>query len=168
MAVYYEDFTVGQEWTSPTRTITEAEVTLFAMLSGDYDEIHTSEAYAKEHSPYQTRIAHGMLGMAMVEGLKKRIAAFAETRYIASLEYRWKFKGAILIGDTVHVRIRIASMRESQSKPDRAILGESVQMLNQRGEVVGEGENFIMIWRRPEGRGSGAGDRGPGKSGVGD
>ena len=150
MAVYFEDFQVGQEWTSPTRTITEADVTMFAMLSGDYDEIHTSEAYAREHFPYKTRIAHGMLGMAMVEGLKKRIPAFAETRYIASLEYRWKFKAAILLGDTVHVAIRIASMRESRSRRDRAILGEAVQMRNQRGEVVGEGENLLMIWRRPQ------------------
>ena len=36
MAKYYEDFHVGQEWTSPGRTITEADVTMFAMLSGDY------------------------------------------------------------------------------------------------------------------------------------
>jgi acyl dehydratase len=151
MAVYYEDFAVDQEWTSPTRTVTEADVTMFAMLSGDYDEIHTSEHYAREHSPYRTRIAHGMLGMAMVEGLKKRIPAFAETRYVASLEYTWKFLGAIRIGDSVHVRIRIAELRESRSKPDRAVIREAVEMRNQRGEVVGEGLNALMIWRRPRG-----------------
>ena len=32
MAVYFEDFQVGQEWTSPSRTMTEADVTLFAMM----------------------------------------------------------------------------------------------------------------------------------------
>jgi acyl dehydratase len=148
MPVYYEDFEVGQEWTSPSRTITEADVTLFAMLSGDYDEIHTSEHYAREHSAHKTRIAHGMLAVAMVEGLKKRIPAFAETRYVASLEYSWKFLAAVLIGDTVHLRLRIADMRESRSKPDRGVIREAVQMLNQRGEVVGEGLNTLMIWRR--------------------
>ena len=151
MAVYYEDFQVGQEWTSPSRTITEADVTMFAMLSGDYDEIHTSEHYAREHSAYKTRIAHGMLGLAIVEGLKKRIPAFAETRYVASLEYTWKFTGPILLGDTVHLKICVTRMRESQSKPDRAIVWEGVQMLNQRGEVVQEGEHSLMIWRRPRG-----------------
>jgi acyl dehydratase len=151
MAVYYEDFQVGQVWTSPSRTITESDVTMFAMLSGDYDEIHTSEHYAREHSAYKTRIAHGMLGLAIVEGLKKRIPAFAETRYVASLEYTWKFTGPILLGDTVHLKIRITRMRESQSKPDRAIIWEGVQMLNQRGEAVQEGEHSLMIWRRPRG-----------------
>ncbi len=149
MAVYFEDFQVGQEWTSPTRTITEADVTMFAMLSGDYDEIHTSEHWAREHSAYKARIAHGMLGMCIIEGLKKRIAAFAETRYIASLEYTWKFTAPIFLGDTVHLKIRIAKMRESRSRADRAILWEGVRMINQRGELVQEGEHALMIWRRP-------------------
>ncbi len=152
MAIYYEDFQLGQEWTSPGRTVTEADVTLFAMLSGDYDEIHTSEDFARRESPYKTRIAHGMLGLTMVEGLKKRIPAFAETRYIASLEWTWKFSGAIFIGDTVHVKIRIGQMRESKSKPDRGIIWEQGQVINQRGEVVQEGEHSLMIWRRPTGR----------------
>ncbi len=150
MAKYYEDFQVGQEWTSPGRTVTEADVTTFAMLSGDYDEIHTNEEFCKRESAYKTRIAHGMLGLSLVEGLKKRIPAFAGTRYIASLEWSWKFIGPIFIGDTVHVKFRIAKMRESKSKPDRAIIWESSQIFNQRGEVVQEGEHSLMIWRRPK------------------
>ena len=150
MAVYFEDFQVGQEWTSPSRTITESDVTIFAMLSGDYDEIHTSEEWAKHSSAYKTRIAHGMLGMCIIEGLKKRIPDFAGTRYVASLEYTWKFTGPIFLGDTVHLKIRISKLRESKSKPDRAIIWEGVQMINQRGEVVQEGEHSLMIWRRPQ------------------
>lgn len=150
MAKYYEDFEVGQEWSSPGRTITEADVTTFAMLSGDYDEIHTNEDFCKRESAFKTRIAHGMLGLSLVEGLKKRIPAFAETRYIASLEWNWKFTGPIMLGDTVHVKIRINKMRESKSKPDRGIICEGGQMINQRAEVVQEGEHALMIWRGPK------------------
>ncbi len=157
MAVYYEDFQVDQEWTSPSRTITEADVTIFAMLSGDYDEIHTSEHWAREHSAFKTRIGHGLLGLCITEGLKKRIPAFAETRYIASLEYTWRFLGPLLIGDTIHLTIRIKQMRESKSRPDRGIIWETFQMRNQRGELVQEGEHSLMIWRRPAGQGSGVG-----------
>ena len=149
MAKYFEEFQVGQEWTSPGRTVTEADVTAFAMLSGDYDEIHTNEDFCKRESAYKTRIAHGMLGLSLVEGLKKRIPAFADTRYIASLGWTWTFTGPIFIGDTVRVKFRISKMRESQSKPDRGIIWESNQMINQRGEVVQEGEHSLMIWRRP-------------------
>src|SRR5512138_1514202 len=150
MAVYFEDFQVGQEWTSPSRTISETDVTIYAMLSSDSDEIHTSEHWAREHSAFKTRIAHGMLGMCIIEGLKKRIPAFAETRYIASLEYTWKFTGPLLIGVTVHLTIRIHDMRESRSRSDRGIIWERVQMRNQRGELVQEGQHSLMIWRRPK------------------
>jgi acyl dehydratase len=150
MARYYEDFEVGQEWTSPGRTITEADVMTFAMLSGDYDEIHTNEDFCKRESVFKTRIAHGMLGLSLVEGLKKRIPVFAETRYIASLEWNWKFTGPIFLGDSLHVKIRINEMRESKSKPDRGIIVEGGRMINQRGEVVQEGEHSLMIWRRPK------------------
>jgi len=49
----------------------------------------------------------------------------------------------------MHLKIRIAKMRESRSKTDRAIIWEGVQMINQRGEAVQEGEHSLMIWRRP-------------------
>jgi acyl dehydratase len=122
----------------------------FAMLSGDYDEIHTNEDFCKRESVFKTRIAHGMLGLSLVEGLKKRIPVFAETRYIASLEWNWKFTGPIFLGDSLHVKIRINEMRESKSKPDRGIIVEGGRMINQRGEVVQEGEHSLMIWRRPK------------------
>ncbi len=40
--MYFEEFVVGDKATSPTRTITEADIVAFAGLSGDYNEIHTS------------------------------------------------------------------------------------------------------------------------------
>ena len=145
----FEDLEVGQEWVSPSRTITEADVTMFAMLSGDYDELHTSEEWCKTFSLFKTRIAHGMLGLCIVEGLKKRIAHYAKPRYGVSLGYTWKFTGPIFLGDTVHLKIRVANLRESKSKPGRAVITESVQIINQRGEMVQEGEHSILLWPRP-------------------
>jgi acyl dehydratase len=66
---------------------------------------------------------------------------------MASLYWNYKFTGPILMGDTVRVRVRIQSKRETK-KPDRGIVVEQVTMLNQRGEVVQEGEHGLMVWRR--------------------
>jgi acyl dehydratase len=60
----------------------------------------------------------------------------------------WKFSGPIRFGDTIHAVIRIASKRET-SKPDRGIMIQTIQVINQRGEVVQEGEFTSMIKRRP-------------------
>ena len=149
MERYYEDLRVGEEYESPARTITEADIVNFAALSGDWSPVHCDEEYCKK-TPYKTRIAHGLLGLAIAEGLKFRLPEFTNARYVASLYWNYKFTGPILIGDTIRVRVRIQSKRETR-KPDRGIVVEYVTMLNQRDEVVQEGEHGLMVWRRPTG-----------------
>jgi len=149
MERYYEDLKVGEEYESPARTITEADIVNFAALSGDWSPVHCDEEYCKK-TPYKTRIAHGLLGLAIAEGLKFRLPQFTDVRYMASLYWNYKFTGPLLIGDTVRVRVRIQSKRETK-KPDRGIVVEYVSMLNQRDEVVQEGEHGLMVWRRSAG-----------------
>jgi len=146
MERYYEDLQVGEEYESPGRTITEADIVNFSAISGDWSPVHTDEEYCKR-SAYKTRIAHGLLGLAAVEGLKQRISAFADVRYMASLYWNYKFSGPILIGDTIRIRVKIASKRETK-KPDRGIVVEYVTMVNQRGEIVQEGEHGLMVLRK--------------------
>jgi len=137
---------VGEEYESPARTITETDVVNFSAISGDWSPVHSDEEYCRK-SPYKTRIAHGLLGLAAVEGLKQRIPTFANVRYMASLYWNYKFTGPILMGDTIRVRVRIQSKRETR-KPDRGVVVEYVTMLNQRDEVVQEGEHGLMTLRR--------------------
>jgi len=44
----FEDFDAGQTFLSPGRTITESDVVLQSMLSGDWTEFHTNDEYARE------------------------------------------------------------------------------------------------------------------------
>ena len=146
MERFYEDLEVGEEYESPGRTITETDVVNFSAISGDWSPVHSDEEYCRK-SRYKTRIAHGLLGLAVVEGLKQRIPEFANVRYMASLYWNYKFTGPILMGDTIRVRVRIQSKRETK-KSDRGVVVEYVTMLNQRGEVVQEGEHGLMCLRR--------------------
>ena len=146
MERYYEDLQVGEEYESPGRTFTETDIVNFAAISGDWSPVHTDEEYCKG-SPYGTRIAHGLLGLAATEGLKQRMPAFADVRYMASLYWNYKFTGPLLIGDTIRIRVKIASKRETK-KPDRGIVVEYVTMVNQRGEVIQEGEHGLMVLRK--------------------
>ncbi len=146
MERFYEDLEVGEEYESPARTITETDIVNFSAISGDWSPVHSDEEYCKE-LPYKTRIAHGLLGLAIAEGLRQRIPAFANVRSMASLYWNYKFPGPILIGDTIRVRVRIQSKRETM-KPDRGIVVEYITMLNQRGQVVQEGEHGMMAMRR--------------------
>ena len=46
--LYWEEWEIGQEFESPARTITEADVVMFAGLSGDYNPLHINEEYCKQ------------------------------------------------------------------------------------------------------------------------
>jgi acyl dehydratase len=142
---YFEEIQVGDEYLSPGRTVTEADIVAFAGLSGDYNVLHTDAEFMRT-SIFGERIAHGLLGLAIQSGLGMR-AMPRPFATIAFLGLRWRFKGPIKIGDTIKVRIEVTDKRET-SKPDRGIVTLQRSIVNQRGEVVQEGETDIMVERR--------------------
>ncbi len=146
MAYYFEDFTVGQEYETPGRTITEHDVMLFAGLSGDYNQLHTNSEFCKE-TQFGARIAHGLLGLSVTGGLLSRLG-LAEGTTIAFLGLTWDFTGPIFLGDTVHAKMTIDDKRET-SKKDRGIITRRVELINQHGKVVQQGKMVIMVRKRP-------------------
>lgn len=142
---YFEEIQVGDEYVSPGRTVTEADIVAFAGLSGDYNVLHTDAEFMRT-SIFGERIAHGLLGLAIQSGLGTR-ALPRPFATIAFLGLRWRFKGPIKIGDTIKVRIKVTDKRET-SKPDRGIVVLQRSVVNQRGEVVQEGDTDIMVERR--------------------
>jgi acyl dehydratase len=142
---YFDEIEVGEEYESPGRTVTETDIVMFAGLSGDYNILHTDAEFMKQ-STFGERIAHGLLGLSIQAGLFTRATQPYAT--IAFVGLRWKFRGAIKIGDTIRVRARVAGKKET-SKPDRGLITLERSVLNQRDEVVQEGETDLMVERRP-------------------
>lgn len=141
----YDEIEVGLAYDTPGITIAEHHVLGFAGLTGDFYDLHVDDDYARSLG-YPGRVAHGLLGLALADGLKNRAAV--RLAAIVSLGWRWAFTGPILIGDRIAARIRVVAKRETK-KPDRGIVTIEVTLTNQRGEVVQRGENDMMVWRRP-------------------
>jgi len=146
---YFEDLEVGSVFSSPARTVTETDIVIFAGLSADYNALHTDAEYSK-NTVFGERIAHGLLGLIIASGLFTRTdlnMGLSET-VIALLGINsWKFTAPIKIGDTVHLEIEIAGKKET-SKPDRGVVVFKRRLINQRGELVQEGEAPLMIKRK--------------------
>lgn len=148
---YFEDFEVGEIFVSPGRTVTEADVVNFAGLSADYNPLHVDAEYAK-NSIFGERIAHGLLGLIIASGLFTRTAlnlTLRETGLVLLGINNWKFTGPIRIGDTVHLEVEIADKRETKN-PERGIIAFKRKLINQKGEVVQEGEMPMLVRRRPQ------------------
>jgi len=149
-ALYYEDIEVGQVFRSPGRTVTEADVTLFAMLSGDWNPLHTDAAFARE-TAFGQRIAHGAYGLAVATGLLNRLGLFDGSAIALLGIDGWRFAAPIRIGDTVHVELEIAGKRPTRAG-DRGIVQRHVRLRKQDGAVVQEGRMDIMVRRAREAR----------------
>jgi acyl dehydratase len=145
-ARYWDDAKVGDEGVTPTLAVTGEMIDKYADVSGDHTPLHVDEEYARK-SHFGGRVAHGLFGLAVADGLKCQ----ADYRFLPgmSLGWNWDFLLPIRIGDELHVRFRIESMRPSQSKPGWGIVTIPCELVNQKGEVVQRGVHKLMIPRRP-------------------
>jgi len=101
-ATLFREFQVGDIVVTAGRTITEADVVMFAGLTGDYNQLHT-DAEFRTQSMFGQRVAHGLLGLSIALGMATRLG-FIEGTVLAFRELTWKFSLPILIGDTIHVK----------------------------------------------------------------
>ena len=145
--MFFEEYSVGQEMSTPARTITEADVVRFAGLSGDYNALYVDAEFARS-TIFGERIAHGLLGLSVASGLAAQ-AGFIEGTVMAFTGLEWKFKKPILIGDTIHVTARVSRVRAMRSLGGGMVILD-ITVRNQRDEVVQEGSWSLLIKGRPE------------------
>lgn len=123
--------------------ITGKMIDAFANLTGDRFEIHMDDQAARNHG-FPGRVAHGLLVLSLVDGLKNQCPA--QFHAIASLAWDWNFSRPVFIGTRISVSITILEKRET-SKPDRGILTLEFDVRDQGGEVVQRGINRLMVYR---------------------
>jgi acyl dehydratase len=145
LGLYFDDFTLDEEYVSPGRTITETDVIMFAGLSGDYNQLHTNIEVAKS-SVFGQRLAHGALIFSMVTGLINRMGVIEGTA-IALTSFSWKFSKPVFIGDTIWAHLKAIKKRAVGAEAGMVIA--QITVVNQKDEVVESGELTVMVKRRP-------------------
>lgn len=146
-ARYFEDLEVGEVFITPTRTITEADVLAYGGVSGDFEELHFSHEFAKT-TVFGRRVAQGLLGLVILDGLKTRTTLISSVHTTASLGWSWRFSKPLHIGSTVHGRIVIARKRLTSSNL-QGILYCDAELLDEHDEVIQAGEHQLMVSCRP-------------------
>jgi acyl dehydratase len=144
--LYFEEFEVGQTIETPARTITETDVVIFAGLSGDYNPLHTDAEFAKG-TMFGERIAHGLLGLAVVSGLAWR-TGFMEGTADALISVETKFRNPVKFGDTIRARFMVKQKKEMK-RMGGGFVTLGVVVLNQRDETVQKGDWTVLIRSAP-------------------
>lgn len=131
---------VGMRFCSGGRTITEADVTMFAALTGDWHPQHSDAVWAKT-SPFGERIAHGMLILSLAFGLdgldRSRVVALRRVRDAV-------FKRPVRFGDTIRAEFSVESARVVGSGV--ALVSLSLVVSNARSETVVRA-SIDVLWR---------------------
>lgn len=135
------DLQVGDVIETGTATVSVTEIDAFADLTGDRFEIHM-DAGAARALGFADRVAHGLLVLSLVDGLKNQ--AQVQFAAIASLGWDWQFSAPVLAGDRIGVTITVAGLRQT-SNPARGIATLEFEVTNQRGDTVQRGTNRLMI-----------------------
>ncbi|WP_235871489.1 MaoC family dehydratase [Shimia sediminis] len=123
--------------------VTPLLIDRFAELTGDRFEIHMDDAAAQAHG-FERRIAHGLLVLSLIDGLKNQ--ADAQFEALASLGWDWRFTAPVLAGDTIKADLVVLEKRET-TKPDRGILDLQFDARNQKGDLVQQGTNKLLVYR---------------------
>jgi acyl dehydratase len=140
----FDQFKLGDTFTSQARTVTEADVVNFAGLSGDFNPLHTDAEFGRS-TPFGERIAHGMLAAAMATGMANWTGVFEGTT-LALMEQVIQYRGAVKFGDTIYLELRVSDKKET-SKPDRGVVVFETHVCNQEGKAVIEGKWTLMMKR---------------------
>lgn len=145
---YFEDYTPGHVATFGSRTVSAEEIIAFAR---DYDPqgFHLSEEGGRA-TPYGGLIASGWHTASLT---MRMLADHAVSRHglgSPGLDaLRWL--KPVRPGDTLSVRPTVLETRRSASRPDRGIVRQRTEALNQAGEVVMLWEGTIFVRCRPGG-----------------
>src|SRR5215218_8478838 len=147
----FDELREGERFATGGRTLTEADVTLFAGLSGDTHPQHTDAEWSAG-SRFGERIAHGLLVLSYAAGLvpfdPARVMALRRVKDVV-------FKRPVKFGDTIKVEGKVADVRP---------VDDSAGLVAVALNVTGAGGKTVMratvevLWRRDVESAAGSGN----------
>jgi len=124
-----EEMEVGQS-ASMSKTVTEADIILFAGITGDFNPAHIDEEYAK-NSMFKGRIAHGMLSAGFISATLAMKLPGPGSIYLGQ---SMKFKAPVRINDTVKTTVTITDINVEK----KIVKLETICSVGDTQVVVGE------------------------------
>lgn len=131
---FFEDLKVGLT-AKFSKTITEADIVLFAAVTGDTNPMHLDAEYAAG-SIFKERIAHGMLAAGLITKVLGTQLPGPGTIYLSQ---SLRFRAPVRIGETVTATVEVVELHPEKH---RATLRTVCTV---RGEPVLEGEAYVSV-----------------------
>jgi 3-hydroxybutyryl-CoA dehydratase len=130
----FADFRIGDAATF-SKTIGEADVTLFAGVSGDTYPLHVDAEYAKT-TRFGARVAHGMLSASLLSTVNGLLLGTPGGLYV---EQTLRFRRPVFLGDTLTARSELVQIDAVKRR-----LHCATTVVNQHGKLVVDGAAVLQ------------------------
>lgn len=146
LGLFFEEFEVGQEIKhSLSKTIFECDNNFFSLMTMNHHPIHTNIDYAS-HNQHGKILVVGTLVFSLAVGIT---VPDISGKAIANLGYEdIKHLNPVFINDTIYVRTKILSKRDSKSKKDRGIVYVESIASNQDGVDVLSFRRIVLVKKK--------------------
>jgi len=131
---YIEDLSPGMT-ALYARTVTDADIVLFAGISGDINPVHLNHEFAA-NTMFEGRIAHGMLTASFISTVLGTKLPGPGCVYLSQ---SLRFKAPVRVGDTVNARVTITDVAPEKGR----VTLQTVCFV--ADEVVLEGEAQVVV-----------------------
>jgi acyl dehydratase len=140
---YFEDFTVGQEFSAPSITITDAHATFYSALFADRMRLPLDRHLAHRVTGDPRPLAHANLVINLVAGQ----TTYASQYVKGNLFYRGLLlKRPVFIGDSLYTTTKVVGLKQNKNKPGRDATGMvALEMVTHNQD----GEEVMQFWRCP-------------------
>ena len=141
---YFEDFTAGETFYIPSRTVTDGQFAAFQAASGDNHPIHYDRPFCAAHG-HRDLLAHGFQVVIQTAPGAGIFPYLVEDSLLGFIEQSSRFLKPVYSGDTLYPILRVAEL-----KPQRTtgVLTLASEIKNQSDEMVLEGSMRFLIKRR--------------------
>ncbi|MGZ4694594.1 MAG: MaoC family dehydratase [Acidimicrobiales bacterium] len=148
MGRWFEDLTPGMVIPhAVTRTITEADNTLFSVLTMNAQPLHLDESFAAT-TEFGTRLVNSLFTLSLLIGLSVFETTLGTT--VANLGFdEIAFPAPVFPGDSIHAETEVVSARRSASRPTQGIVVFEHRAFNQRDELVARCRRSALMRLRP-------------------
>ena len=141
---WFEDFTLGEIFNLPSRTMTEAIFLAFQAASGDNHPIHYNVEFCRAHGmPHM--LAHGFQVAIQTVAGAGMFPFMVEESLKAFLDQSSRFLAPVFVGDTLYPSLTVAKL-EPQNTTGILTMASSVR--NQQGVVVLDGTQRYLLRKR--------------------
>ena len=142
---WFEDFSMGERFPLPSRTMTEAIFLAFQAASGDNHPVHYDVEYCRRHGmPHM--LAHGFQVAIQTAAGAGIFPHLVEDSLKAFLEQSSRFLAPVFVGDTLYPCLTVDELAPNRST---GVVGLASTIHNQKGELVLEGRHRYLIRKRP-------------------